>query len=249
MATNFITMEKFETLMRNLLKEQEDRITASFRIELQRLTKRIDTVEVNVMANKVDIKNINKQVNDLKESINFNEDVTEKKIKELHDRTDEVNAESDEIWDQLRQLEDRNRRSNLRIGGIDESEDETSGDVEEKVKKLFKDTLKIEDEIEIERAHRTGPIKKNGKPRTIVMKLLRYVDKTKILKNGNKLKNTDIWISEDFSGRTVDIRKKLLKDIKRREGNGETGMILVYDKIRKKKVKINKTNQHGDQHT
>lgn len=98
----------------------------------------------------------------------------------MHNRTDDVNKECDDIWEKLRQLEDRNRRNNLRISGLKENKDETPGEVEEKVSKLFKETLKIEGEIEIERVHRTD-INRNGKPRTVVMKLLRYKDKTKVL--------------------------------------------------------------------
>ena len=166
--------------MRNLLKEQEDRIAKSFKEEIQRLSERIDVIEVSAMANKSDIKNLNKEVHELKESINFNEDLADRKIEEMHNRTDDVNKECDDIWEKLRQLEDRNRRNNLRISGLKENKDEIPGEVEEKVSKLFKETLKIEGEIEIERVHRTG-INRNGKPRTIVMKLLRYKDKTKVL--------------------------------------------------------------------
>ena len=40
--------------------------------------------------------------------------------------------------------------------------------------------------------------------------------------------------NEDFSRRTVDIGMKLLKEIKRRKANGETELILVHNRIRKK---------------
>ena len=49
---------------------------------------------------------------------------------------------------------------------------ETPGEVEQGVKYLYKNKLKITENFEIEQAHRTGK-KKNGRPRTIVMKVLR----------------------------------------------------------------------------
>lgn len=50
--------------------------------------------------------------------------------------------------------------------------------------------------VVIERAHHTE-LKKDGTPRQTV--LLDYRHKIKILKNANKLKNSDIFISEDFA--------------------------------------------------
>ena len=67
----------------------------------------------------------------------------------------------------MRVLEDRNRRDNLRIDGIKESHQETWDECEEKVKKILKEIMEIEEEISIERAHRTG-IKQNGRSRTVV---------------------------------------------------------------------------------
>lgn len=71
-------------------------------------------------------------------------------------------------------------RNNLQIDGITEHEGETSKGEEEKVQSLFREKLGIENDIEIERAHQTG--KNMGRSRTIVMKVLRYKDKTKSLK-------------------------------------------------------------------
>ena len=57
------------------------------------------------------------------------------------------------------------------------------------------------DGIEIERAHR---VKRNSRdsdtnrPQTIVVKLLRFKDKTKIFQNANKLKGQNIFINNDF---------------------------------------------------
>ena len=96
----------------------------------------------------------------------------------------------------LRDLQDRSRRNNLRFDGITESVDETWEISEKKVKELIKEKLKINEDVQIERAHRTRATRhqqEKNKPQTIVIKLLNYKDKVEILKNANKLKDKGLW--------------------------------------------------------
>ena len=107
----------------------------------------------------------------------------------------------------LAEIEDRNRRSNLRFDNIEEGEKETWEESETKVKKVMKD-LGIEKKVEIEHAHRTGD-KREGKKRTIVVKILHYKDKELIMKKyvERKLWNEHKYINDDYSEYTVKIRK------------------------------------------
>ncbi|XP_065650721.1 uncharacterized protein LOC136078834 [Hydra vulgaris] len=130
--------------------------------------------------------------------------------------------------EKLRNLEGRSRRNNLRIDGIDENGQESWGDSEEKVHAFFWQNLGLKN-IEIERAHRTG-LKKDGRPRTIVLNLQKYKDKIRILKESHRLKGTNCFINEDFSRETVVIRKKLFAEVKQRRSNGEN-VSVRYDKI------------------
>ena len=74
------------------------------------------------------------------------------------------------------------------------------------------------DWIEIECAHR---VKRNNRdsntnrPRTIVVKLLRFKDKTEIFQNTNKLKGQNIFINNDFNKETLELRKDLMIEVKR----------------------------------
>ena len=52
-----------------------------------------------------------------------------------------------------------------------------------------------------------------GKPRTIVCRFRNYKDKTNILKNAKKLKSKSIFISEDFSRETMELRKELWEKV------------------------------------
>ncbi|XP_065683329.1 uncharacterized protein LOC136096107 [Hydra vulgaris] len=102
-----------------------------------------------------------------------------------------TNLENEYLKDKIAELEDRSRRNNLRFEGIEETEGETWKNSEEKVKKLLKEKLSINEE-HIERAHRTGKEEDNDgkiiRRRTIVVKFLDYKDRETILDNYKKLK-------------------------------------------------------------
>ena len=135
------------------------------------------------------------------------------------------------IKEKLRDLEDRTRRNNLRIDGVNESVKETWDETEEKVMKILKNNLGITTAVKIERAHRAGKIRLNSKrPRTIVIKILDYKDKTNILRNTHKLKGTGIFINEDFSRETIEKRKKLWVDVLQLREQGKYA-VLQYDRI------------------
>ena len=68
-----------------------------------------------------------------------------------------------------------------------------------------------------------SPEKKNSKkirPRTVVCKLLNFVDKERIIKNTHRLKGTSYYVNEDFSKETLAYRKELWEKVKalRKEG-------------------------------
>ena len=67
-------------------------------------------------------------------------------------------------------------------------------------------------------------------PRTVVLKLLSYKDKVDIMENVNKLKWSGIYVNEDFSKETLEIRRELWKDVKRLRDEWKYA-VLQYDKI------------------
>jgi len=239
-------MDNMKIMIKNLLEEQEQRFQKNLAENMEKFTARLEKIEYSILGNKNDIKNLEKEMTDIKQSLIFWEDVVETKLKELHERIDFTIEENAMLKDNLRRQEDRNRRNNLRIDGIKENEGETAKDVEEKVRKLFRESLGIKHNIEIERAHRTGRRTPGNKQRTIVMKVLRYKDKLEVLKEARKLKNSKIWINEDFSKVTAEIRKNLMSEIKRRRMKGEEGLVLRYDQIRKFTRNDNNNNNMND---
>ena len=134
----------------------------------------------------------------------------------------------DYVTNKLIELEDRSRRNNIRIDGIEDDQNETWDSCEEKVQKLIKKKLGLENEVEIERCHRMKNKNKDqsnnerrSRPRTIVCKLLRFKDKQKIIQNSKKLKNTGIFVYEDFCKDTMDLRKQLWEKVLEHRANNK----------------------------
>ena len=50
---------------------------------------------------------------------------------------------------------------------------------------------------------------RNSRPCTIICRLLRFKDKQTIIQSSKKLKNTGIFIYENFCKDTMDLRKQL----------------------------------------
>ena len=94
-----------------------------------------------------------------------------------------------------------------------EEPNETWEECEKRIQDLIKEELEITDVIEFERCHRMSfqknTTKNQNRPRTIICKLNKFKDKQKILKNAKCLKNTGIYIYEDFCKDTMDLRKEL----------------------------------------
>ena len=106
------------------------------------------------------------------------------------------------------------RRNNIRVDGIEEDENKTWENTENKLRSFLYDELKITDELYIEIAHRVRrkegvKFNSNNTPRTIAAKFLDYKEKEEVMRRRYKLKDTTYSVREDFSKETVEIRKKL----------------------------------------
>nr|XP_012565504.1 uncharacterized protein LOC105849638 [Hydra vulgaris] len=192
-----------------MFRKQEKTVIDIIGANIKIINDRMGKAELNVNANVNKIKELTKELENIKHSLNYNEELVDKKIndnnKQLDKKFEHTNIEKF-IKEKQRNLEDRSRRNNLRIDEIDENGHESWGDSEEKIHTFFWQKLGLKN-IDIERAHRTG-LKKDGRPRTIVLNLQKYKDKKKILKESYRLKGTRFFINEDFSRETIAIRKR-----------------------------------------
>ena len=119
------------------------------------------------------------------------------------------------VSSKLIELEDRSRRNYLRIDGIGKKPNETWDECETRVQELIEVNLGITGAIEFEKCHRisaqTNSSKNQNRPRTIICKVTKFKDKQKTLKYTKCLKDTGIFIYEDFCKDTMDLRKKIMK--------------------------------------
>ena len=239
-------MEEMKLLMTEMFKKHEDTITkmissntATNNETMEKLAKEITKTNKKIDSIYEIYKDVKKEIDEIKLSLEVCQEIQEQKMRKIERTvmsntselkvlkhsyekfTQEVNHQY--INEKLREIEDRSRRNNLRIDGVKESEGETWAECEEKVCELFQRRLNVTDVV-VEGAYRTGKMKDSSgrKPRTIVLKVLNYKDKTKILSNGKKLKNSGIFINQDFS----ELRAQMLA--KREKGKY---CIISYDKL------------------
>lgn len=155
--------------------------------------------------------------------------VLDSKITNCMDQVSSLQKEIVALELKLDDLENRSRRSNLIFYGIEEDKNENNETLQQTInEKILKDVLQI-GPITIERIHRLGRAS-DKKNRPVILKLLDSRDKAKVFKNCYKLKGTDISISEDFSPRVRDIRKKLWNSARANKDAGDK-VTLSYDKL------------------
>ena len=75
--------------------------------------------------------------------------------------------------------------------------------------------------IEKKRTTARNNAARKNQPRKIVIKLANYKDKIMILRNVHKLKGSVIFMNEDFSKQTTDLRKELWKEVKQLRSEGK----------------------------
>ena len=118
------------------------------------------------------INKILEEIVELTKSLEFTQAQVKEEITNTKDNLNQVNTElqelgegvvdSDYVTNKLIELEDRSRRHNIRIDGIEEEQYETWDRCEEKIQKVIKDNLGIEDEVEIDRCHEMKKAEKIG---------------------------------------------------------------------------------------
>ena len=170
------------------------------------ITRAIDEQQKNLFniisgdfeISKQQISELKKKINELRQSIEHTENVLEDKVARVEENLGHIESRVQEMYDyqldptfiedKLIDLEDRSRRTNLRVDGIKERPNETWEDCENELHTLFKESLGIEEEVVVERAHRvkTDMSKKGNTLRTIVCRILNYKDKVKVLRNAKK---------------------------------------------------------------
>lgn len=176
--------------------QQQDNFKCFVQVIIEGTNKRLDDVIRDVLG--------------VKSSLEFTQDKIdmvmtvqkemETKVKLLETDITKSREELDMMLSKLDYIENQSRRNNLLVDGIAEERGENWDESERKVRDMLGSNMGLNGkDIEIERAHRVGQYQEGGRPRQIIVKLLRFKDKQAILSYARKLRGTNIYINKDFS--------------------------------------------------
>ena len=135
-------------------------------------------------------------------------------------------------------IESQSRRDNLLLDGINESPAGVQEDCFKIVKEILQNKMELDaSQIGIVRCHRDG-FRKNTqnvrksfeRPRPIIFKLQNYSDRQRIWKSRFKLKNTGVFLNEDFP-KEINQRRKTLFPIMRAAKRQGKDAFLSVDKL------------------
>ena len=189
-------MQQQREMFLALLQQQQENFKGFVKIILDSTNTRMDDISKEVQEIKASIHYTQKEVDDIKMGIIKQTDHCKDMQSEIFKICESLLAATDK----LDYLEGQSRRNNLIIDGIEETPGETWADSEEKVKRVLVEKLQLQGTIEVERAHRAGKLVSGGsRTRPIVVKFVKYKDRSMILQRAKCLKGSMIYINEDYT--------------------------------------------------
>ncbi|XP_049275319.1 uncharacterized protein LOC125759848 [Rhipicephalus sanguineus] len=141
------------------------------------------------------------------------------KVMQLASETDNLAATFSKLQELEDDMENRSRRNNLIFFGFQDAAGETWQDSETKVLAFCEEKLNVSISADaVERAHRLGRFTAT-KNRPIIVQLLSFNEKQRVLSATSSLKGTSIAISEDYSNKVRQERRKLIQFAKSKGGD------------------------------
>ena len=190
---------------------------------------------------KNEVKSLREENTELKYSVEFSQSEMDSlkqtvqqqrtQIKSLLDMFENASA----VEDRVRPLEDFSRAKNLRISGLPEFNDETSEQSRFSVQKLINENLQVEG-VEVTDAYSIGSSTGERSWRPVIAKQESTTQKFKCLKNGKNLKGSRIYIIEDLSRATMQIRSSKLDELKRKRDEGYLAYFPGIDIVNRRKT-------------
>lgn len=210
-----------------LLQQQQENFRGFVKMIIDSTNSRLDSITREVQEVKTSIQFTQKEVDDIKTNLSTQSVSCNSMQADIIQNCDSLSA----VTDKMEYTEAQSRRNNLVFDGIIETPGETWADTEEKVKNILVDKLKLQLDIEVERAHRTGKsMAANTRPRPIVVKFLRFKDRSAVLERAKNLRGTNIYINEDYTDAVRMKRKELLPKLREARERGEIAF-LRHDKL------------------
>ena len=153
-ANETLNNEELVNIIREVVKEEfadhEKKFSEILKSHLETTNQRLNEISGEVLEL---TKSLEFTQGEVKEEITCIKDDLNQVKTDLQELGEDV-LDPDYVTNKLIELEDRSRRNNIRIDGIEDDQNETWDSCEEKVQKLIKEKLGLENEVEIERCHR-----------------------------------------------------------------------------------------------
>lgn len=190
---------------------------------LAHLDSKVDPIQTKLSSIQMSLDTLGEHVCSLEQRIGANED----NVQDLKAQTMELTKDNAYLMDKIQDLENRSRASNLRFVKIPESSEghDTAGFMSQLIQQLFgRDNFPTPPVIEWAHCIPTVQHGDRGTPRPILIKLLHFHDKVKILRlaRGKRelmFQGTRIYIYPDFSAeltkkrRSFDAVKRRLREL------------------------------------
>lgn len=155
-------------------------------------------------------------------------DKMEEKLKPIQEENQRLNLKLEKLEKKVETLERDRKRNNIIVHGLAEKQQSTL-DLIKCFKRILSDELGIKIEShEVNNIYRIGSRNKNEKPRPLLVSLVSGWNKVEIMKNKKSLK--EVYITEDFSKETLEIRKLLQPKLKEERQKGNL-VYIKYDKL------------------
>lgn len=147
----------------------------------------------------------------------------EEKIQPIIEENKLLKSEVDILNKKIKYLDNMNKKNNIILHGVKEKENSYEG-----LLNIIKDILltlnvKIENN-EINKYYRLGKKQEGNKDRPILICFTSYHKKVEILKNKRKTPQK-IYITEDFSKETLEMRRNLKQQLKEERDKGNEAFI------------------------
>lgn len=145
------------------------------------------------------------------------------KIKPILEENENMREEIQTLKMKNQYLEDANRKNNIIIHGIQETENSYE-DLFRIIENILH-TINIKfEKCEINKYYRLGRRTDEKKNRPILLSLTSYLKKAEIMKNKTKMPKNS-FITEDFSKETIQLRKNLQEQVKQEREKGNEAYI------------------------
>ena len=176
-----------------------------------------DFVKIIISEMQEQINELKRENIDLKNSLEFSQaqlqEVTQGFKKQAED-VERIKWSSESViklHENIRSMEDESKKNNLRFDGVEDSQGKNYEQTQEKIQRLIKDKLQLN--ISLSGAARVGA-HAPGRCRTIIATFGRVVEKQACLRAAPKLRGTNVFLNEDLSRESADIRRAKLPELK-----------------------------------